>query len=127
MAKIYLAPKNLTPPDIKDYSLIDKAGINNYYEACKNYVDILKKTIKTSYSSVCPEAGEEIRFPVADGYACYVVVRLKPVELIHIDTGDGWHFQYANRLTASDIRKEIKKIKNIRKLFSTRIKGGMTL
>jgi hypothetical protein len=30
---------------------------------------------------------------------------------------DGWDFQYANRLTAKDIREKIEQQKNLKKLF----------
>lgn len=64
------------------------------------------------------EAGKEIRFPVGDGYARYIVAKLKPVVLIHI--GDAWHFEYANHLTASDVRKEIKKVEGLRAIFGSK-------
>ncbi len=76
-------------------------------------------------SSDCPEAGEEIRFGVADGYARYIVLSLKPVKLIHLQVGDAWNFQYVNRLTAKDVREEIRRRKGIEALFPAR-KGVST-
>jgi hypothetical protein len=40
------------------------------------------------------------------------------VELIHLDIYDGYNFQYANRLTATDVRNEIKRNEALAKLFS---------
>lgn len=34
--------------------------------------------------------GQEITFPVADGYARYVVVSEKPLKLVHLAVGDAW-------------------------------------
>jgi len=116
MGTIYNAPKGFNPPDISDYT--KASNFNKYFEDCEKYVDRLKKTIKENYGDQCPEAGEEIRFPEGDGYARYVIARLKPVELIHLSIGDAWHNRYIHRLTASDIRAELKKDKAIRKLFS---------
>lgn len=33
--------------------------------------------------------------------------------LIHVDTGDAYQFPYVNKLTAADVKKEIKKGKTI--------------
>ena len=62
-------------------------------------------------------AGEIVRFPFADSYAQYVVFSLKPVKLIHLPVGDAWQFPYANRLTASDIKKQIQYEKRMAELF----------
>jgi len=115
MAKIFNPPKGYTPPDIGPYA--KKGTIDQYLKDCEKYVDRLKAAIKESHSSVCPEAGEEVRFPVGDGYARYIVANLKPVELVWIDVGDKWHFQYVHRLTAADIREELRSEKAMRKLF----------
>mgnify|MGYP001598554740 CR=1 FL=1 len=64
-----------------------------------------------------PERGEEIRFPIGDGYACYVVLSLKPVQLIHLPVGDAWQYQYAHRLTAHDIRAKIAQGRFLTALF----------
>jgi len=112
MGKIYNAPEGLNCPSYTDYQDFDK-----YQKACEVYEKAIKAWAKTN--GTCPEAGKEIHFPVGDGAARYVVVSLKPIQLIHINTGDSWHFQYADRLTAADIRKEVKKVEGITKIFQT--------
>lgn len=67
------------------------------------------------------EAGELISFPVGDGCAQYVVMSLKPLNLIHLPIVDKWSFQYANRLTAADVKREVKRSKSMRKLFSSKL------
>lgn len=64
-----------------------------------------------------PFAGREVGFPVADGYARYVVLSLSPCKLIHLAVGDAWHFQYIERLTGKDIRKKIESADAVNRLF----------
>jgi len=64
--------------------------------------------------------GEEIRFQVADGYARYVVLSLRPVRLIHLPVCDAYQFPYAHRLTAADIREEVRRSKAIAALWENR-------
>lgn len=113
MAKIFLPQKGIEPPKIESYI----NSIDEYFKACDEYVKQLSKTLKKTYGRVCKEAGETISFPVADGRAIYVVARLKPVELVWVETGDAWQFQYAHRLTATDVREEIRKTRALRTLF----------
>lgn len=116
MNKIFKAPKGFNAPNISKY----QNNFNQYWKDCEKYVGSIKKALKDNYRSTCKEAGEEITFPVGDGKARYIVATLKPVQLIHVDTGDAWHYQYIHRLTAADIRNEIKSQKAFNKLFSKR-------
>lgn len=114
MGQIYSAPEELKVPDIAEAS---KIGFDAYLTKCNKYVSDVKAWAKKHGN--CPEAGKEVGFPVADGHARYVVVSLKPVKLIHLPVGDAWEFQYANRLTARDIRNEIDRRKSLNKLFGS--------
>jgi len=113
MAKIYSVPKSINVPqlvvngkfDYKDY----QERVNKFYE---ELAAVLKKH---NPDGEC--VGEVIQFPVADSYAFYMVVGLKPVELVYLPIMDGWDFQYANRLTAKDIREKVEQQKNLKKLF----------
>jgi len=109
MARIYSPPEGLNPPSLKT------ENINSYWDDCEKYVSRLKKWAKKNGSG--PEAGKSIFFPVADGKAHYIVFSIKPVQLIHVNTGDAYQFQYAHRLTASDIREEIRRSESFRKFF----------
>ena len=113
MGKIYSAPKEIAVPSYTNFKCYDL-----YEKACDEYVEKIQEYARKL--NPCPEAGEIVYFPVADGQAQYVVVSLKPVTLIHLDIGDAWDFQYANRLTASDIRKKIKAQKVIQELFKNK-------
>lgn len=37
-----------------------------------------------------PRIGRTVRFQIADGYAVYVVWKVKPLQLVHVNTGDGY-------------------------------------
>lgn len=115
MAKVYSHIEGFREvPVYEKYESFDE-----YLQECtiweKELISILKN------NSQCPEAGEIIQFPVADGYARYAVYTLKPVQIVHIPIGDAWHFEYANKLTATDIRKKIRQTHAMKKLFSKKI------
>ena len=101
MAKIYAAPEEISIPSYPDFQNFDQ-----YQKACDAFTEKVQEYARNL--NRCPEAGEIVYFPVADGHAQYVVVSLKPVILVHLEVGDSYQFQYANRLTASDIRKKIE-------------------
>jgi hypothetical protein len=104
MGKIYAGIQNINPPEISEIHSIDK-----YFKDCEEFVKKIK--VYAKYHGSGKEAGEEISFPVADGHARYVILSIKPVKLIHLNVGDAWQYQYINRLTTSDIKKELKKQK----------------
>jgi hypothetical protein len=56
--------------------------------------------------------GEIVKFPVADGYAEYMVLKIKPLCLIHLPLNDAYEFQYAQNLTTKDILLSIKQEKD---------------
>lgn len=108
MAKIYGGVEGIAKPQMSEDFNDDLKAEEEYI---KKIVEYAKK------ANLCPEAGKELDFPVADGYARYIVLSLKPVQLIHLDVGDAWQYHYVNRLTASDIRKEIKNRETLEELF----------
>lgn len=112
MAKIYSAPKEVgNKPAFNSAEPFSTHSKNE-----REYTAKVQVWAKQTGSSEF--AGEIIRFPVADGYAQYVVLSLKPVKLIHLDTGDGWQFPYAHRITAADVRREAEYGRAINEIFS---------
>lgn len=101
MAKIWSGIQGIRKPAIG-------ADWQGYEKRAEAYIQRIKDYAKQN--SKCSEAGKEIHFGVADGRARYVVLSLRPVELVHLDVDDGYQFQYVNRLTAADVRAEIKRI-----------------
>ena len=112
MAKVYTAPDDFKTPSLSF------SKINEYQPAWDKYeADLKAWCIKRNPSE---HVGEIISFPVADGSALYMVAALKPVELIHLEYLDGYSFQYANRLKASDITEKIEQGKRLNRIFGSK-------
>lgn len=114
MAKIYSAPTNIKKP------VMDFRNINGYKADIERYINELKEVLVNRKNG--KNVGEIIRFPVADGYAEYMVASMRPLELVHLPLYDEWQFEYANRLTATDVEAKIQQQKNINKLFASNSK-----
>ncbi len=113
MAKVFSGVSSIPLPVIdwsKDYKEID-AQEDKYLEDLCDYAKANGKGA---------EAGKVVRFPYADGYAQYVILSMSPLKLIHVATGDAWDYPYVNRLTAADLRKEIKRDEAMAALFAKR-------
>jgi hypothetical protein len=110
MAKIFNVPSEIRKP------ILNFEDMDGYERDCERYENEIRASInKLGYNG--KNAGEIIRFQVADGYARYMVLAMRPVSLIHIDTMDAWHFQYAHTLSAKDIQNSIDSEKAMAKLF----------
>lgn len=112
MAKIYAVPSEIRKPKL------DFSDFKAYERDCERYENEIRAFIKQmGYNG--KNAGEIIRFPVADGYARYMVLAMRPASLIHIDTMDAWHFSHAHALSGKDIQAAVDKEKAMEKLFKT--------
>jgi hypothetical protein len=109
MAKIYNLPDGFEAPKL-NFSKMDE-----YRTACAKLEEDLKAWLLKRNNA--EHVGEIIRFPVADGYAEYMVAALKPVELVHLPLWDAWDFQYAHRLTAKDVKEKIQQAKALQRIF----------
>ena len=111
MVDIYSAPSEVRLPKL------DFSNMQDYNKDCKRYISDLTKHIKDmGYKG--KNVGEIVRFAVADGYAEYMVLSMKPMRLVHIPLGDAYEFQYAHLMTASEITKKLEGQKMMEKLFS---------
>lgn len=63
--------------------------------------------------------GAILRFPVADGYAIYIVTQHKPLTVQHVPAGDAWAVDNATvrGLNISDVRRQLEHAENIAELF----------
>jgi len=109
MGKVYSGVEGINKPD-------NGGDWETYWDRAEAYEKRIIEYAKKNSS--CSEAGKVIRFGVADGKASYVVFSLKPVVLIHLAIGDAYQYQYAHRLTASDVRQEIKGQEALDRLFA---------
>ena len=111
-AIIYSPPKELKEPEFS----FENFDYKEHQKKSQKYLDDLKAIlVKSGYTDkLC---GETIRFPVADGYAVYMIASMKPLKLIHIPLDDAWDFPQAHLLTATEVKKMIEQDKAMKKLF----------
>lgn len=120
MARIYNAPSEIKLPEFnwKDLKASKEAELK--YEAdLKQYLIERNARERKDITDV----GEILSFPVADGYARYMLARMEPLELIHIALDDAYEFQYVGRLTVADVKDKIKSNKELAELFAKRKQG----
>ena len=109
MAKIYSAPTQLALPNTNPQYLNEWEKLDNQYK-----VDLKKYIMSMGYKG--KNVGEIVRFAVADGYAEYMVVSMRPLSLIHIPLGDAYEFPYVHLLNAKEINKKIDTQKILAKM-----------
>jgi len=110
MAEIYSAPKEVRLPKL------DFSNMQDYNKDCNRYISDLVKHIKDmGYKG--KNVGEIVKFSVADGYAEYMVLSMKPMRLVHIPLGDAYEFQYAHLMTAKEINQKLDAQKKLAQLF----------
>lgn len=114
MAKIFSAPSTIKKP------VMDFTNFEAYKADNERFVNELKEVLLKRKKG--KNVGEIIRFPVADGYAEYMVASMRPLELVHLPLYDAWHFEYVDRLTAADVKAKITQQKNLQKLFASKTK-----
>ena len=114
MAKVYDPPSNIKVPSLSDF-IKPRFDRKAYEVAEQNYIAEVKEYLKAWADK--PSFGEVISFQVADGYAQYLVVDLKPVTLVHLPLGDAWHYEGANKLTTKDVLVLIKRQKSLTEIF----------
>lgn len=109
MVQIYNSPETIQFPA---YQWKDPSK----YEAD---IAFLKNELKVfcQKESKCPDAGEIIRFQIADGYAQYMIFSY--TKLIHIPEDDAYQISdaLARGLRKEDILGSIKNAKALKKLF----------
>ena len=112
-AKVYNAPEELKVPEFNFENFDRKA----HDAAEAKYIEDLKQHMR-ELGWDGKNMGEILRFPAADSYAQYMVVSMRPLQLVHLPLGDAWSFQYAHLLTAKEVQLKIDQQRNIDKLFS---------
>ena len=101
MAKIYAPPAGMEFDC--DYS-------KDWEKQENDYIDKLRKYCKQHTDSKNAMVGVIFRIPMGDGSANYMVFRTKPLEMIHVPTGDAWDApDYQTRgVTLADIKEQVK-------------------
>ena len=94
MAKIYTAPKHIKQPLFDNWEAEEKRYLNEIRSFLKE--NGIKGTT----------VGKVLSFPAADSAAYYMSAGGS--KLIHLEIGDGWDYPYAYRLTAADIKQQLR-------------------
>lgn len=104
MATVYAAP-------IEAPSLESRPG-EDYHERWQRYEREEQAYIKAIQDLARKNGKHEalgtiVRFPYADGYAQYVLWKVKPLQLVHLAVGDAWDLpDYVTRgIRLSDITR----------------------
>jgi len=112
-AKIYRAPEEIAEPTFNFENF-------NYEEHKKQedkYIADLKSYLaEKGYTG--KNAGETISFPVADSQAVYMVVSMRPLQLMEVPVGDCWTYQNIDLMTAKRVQEMINADKRMKELFS---------
>jgi hypothetical protein len=104
MAKVYGPTKELKASMVFNHSEDWKTQMERQHKALRE--------IEKKY--------ETIKFGVADGYAIYAVLSMKPLTLMHIPYMDGYHADpiLLRGLKASDVEKRLLGEKKMKEFFS---------
>jgi hypothetical protein len=92
-------------------------GGRQYFERTKKKLqELIDKASQLRDQQV---VGAVLRFPIADGYAFYLVTKERPLTLKHIPVGDAWEIPDAHMrgLTKKDILLHAKRERRLAELF----------
>jgi hypothetical protein len=93
-------------------------NFKTYREDWDRYVAALRKLARARTSDDL--VGEVVRWQRADGYARYMVWDTHPLQLVHLDIGDGYEVEapLIRGLTLADIRGMVAAAQSLRQLFA---------
>lgn len=121
MATIYRAP--IDAPEWQPRGNHEDYGtwVRRMQDAEREYVERLQAMARARGNGD-DLIGEIVKYTVADGYAQYVVWNTKPLQLVHIETGDSYAIPpaHARGLRLADIRENIAWERKWRNLVAAR-------
>ena len=115
-AQVYSSPDHIKLPELSGAS----RDLESYFVAQEKYRQDVVDWAKANSNSKSDLVGEIINCQIADGYASYVVLDTKPLELLHLEDGDAYDVGDVTMrgLRVSDIRDMVRRDKKIHELFS---------
>lgn len=111
MADIFCAPPGFEPPAL---------NINTWQRDESDYLERLRAHIRDNNPQDDEGLlGVVIKIPHADGYAQYMVGRIEPFSLIHLELGDAWRAHAATErgLILDDARQAKVREQTLKRLF----------
>jgi len=118
MAKVYGLPEGVDVPSFDDYLLDGRYNMERHGKVDAEFLDHLRTRV-TDMGFTGELAGEVVRFSVADGYACYMILSVKPAKLMHLPLGDAWTVPDAHErgLTSKDLVVLVEQRRAMESLF----------
>ena len=115
MATVYSAPVGYEPPEFDIWA----TGYDEWRAQEQEYCDRLAALCKRNGNS--PLLGRIIRFPVADGYAQYMVWSTKPLAFIHLELGDAYsvHPALIRGLRVADVKQMVEADDRLASIFGS--------
>jgi len=91
-----------------------------YAARCKAYEAETEKYIRSELRGKHKHTGKILRFPVADGYAAYMI--WTPTKWIHLDEVDGYHADAAliRGMRVSDVENHLARADRLAAFFAER-------
>lgn len=98
MATVYRAPIEAPTIDFR-------AGVDVWRKQASDYIERVAAMAR-AVNGTEPLVGKVVRFQIADGYAEYIVWKAKPLQLVHLDLGDGYSIPpaHARGLRLADVK-----------------------
>lgn len=113
MATIYSVPEEVKVPEM-DFGNFDHVK----WQADEEKFTKELKAWCTTRNGNGKYIGKVLQIPHADGYACYMLYSISPMELIHMPLGDAWDSPMVDGLTSKKILEMIDSREKLNKLFS---------
>jgi hypothetical protein len=117
-AQVFSTPTGIDAPDFGDAFINGRYSMDRDSELRSEFLDKLRGWLKANkYTGTL--AGKVVSWQIADGYAEYMVVSLRPLKLIHLPLGDAWRMPapFERGLTAADIRDQVERVEKLNALF----------
>lgn len=114
-AKVYSTPDYIQAPSLS----ID--NMDAYDAACEAYYQQTAEWARDNTNSTSDLVGQIIRFPVADGYAEYMVLDTRPLQLLHLETGDAYSASAVTMrgLRVADVKSMVERDRNLQAMFAS--------
>ena len=118
-ATIYSAPDDIKVPGWEDELDADgRFSIEKMLAGEEAYIARVREWLASNgYTGEL--AGEHVRWPRGDGYARYLVMKIRPLWLMHLPLGDAWDMDdvFRRGLRAADIRENIEMQEKLASIF----------
>ena len=110
MAQIFREPTEVgEAPQLSDFFKERRLDVEALRAAEEEWIEKLRQWVKANTDSNSDLVGYVANFPMADGYASYMVFRTKPLQLIHLPIADYRLQEFAERgIRVKDIRDKVE-------------------